>query len=533
MTETLTADAVVIGAGPNGLVAANLLADRGWDVVVLEAQQEPGGAVRSAELTSPGFVHDLFSAFYPLGVASPVLRRLDLGSHGLRWSRAPLVVAHVTSGSCPILSTDLDETAAAFERAAPGDGDAWRSFIGRWASVEDQLLRAMLEPFPPVAAGARLAVRMWPPRDIVRFARFCLLPIRRLATETFRGPDPGLLIAGNALHADLAPEAPLSGFFGWLLVALGQRYGFPVPAGGAGRLTDALVSRLRSMGGELRCGQPVDRVVVRDGRALGVTTSAGLRVRARRAVLGDVDAPTLYRELVGSQHLPPDVVADLDRFEFDNATVKVDWALSSPIPWIHPDARRAGTVHVAEGMDHLTDNSALIARGCIPARPYLVIGQMTTADPSRSPAGTEQAWAYTHLPQRVRGDAGGSLTGAWTRDEVDAFADRVEDQIERLAPGFRGAILQRHVMGPRELFERDANLEGGAVNGGTANLYQQLVFRPIPGLARPETPIDGLYLASASAHPGGGVHGACGANAAKAALLHASPAAALLERLRR
>jgi phytoene dehydrogenase-like protein len=340
-------------------------------------------------------------------------------------------------------------------------------------------------------------------------------------------------MAGNALHADLAPEAPLSGFFGWLLVSLGQRYGFPVPQGGAGRLTDALVSRLRAAGGELRCGERVDRVVVRDGRALGVTTPGGLRVRARRAVLGDVDAPTLYRGLVGAEHLPPDVLADLDRFEFDSATVKVDWALSAPIPWIHEPARRAGTVHVAEGMDHLTENSALMARGCIPARPYLVVGQMTTSDPTRSPAGTEQAWAYTHLPQDVRGDAGGTLTGAWTRDELESFADRMEQQIEGLAPGFRSTIQQRHLMGPRELFALDANLEGGAVNGGTANLYQQLVFRPIPGFGRAETPIANLYLASASAHPGGGVHGACGANAARAALLHAAPAAWLRTALRR
>jgi phytoene dehydrogenase-like protein len=521
--ESRTADAVVIGAGPNGLVAANLLADRGWDVLVLEAEEEPGGAVRSGVI-GPGFVEDLFSAFYPLGVGSPVLRALDLESHGLRWSRAPLVVAHATSESCPYLSTDLDETAGALERATPGDGDAWRRLFDRWVAVEEPLVRAMLGPFPPVRAGAALGARLWPPRDVVRFARFCLLPIRRLAREEFRGPDPGLLMAGNALHADLAPEAPLSGFFGWLLVSLGQRYGFPVPRGGAGRLTDALVSRLRSAGGELRCGERVDRVVVRDGRALGVTTAGGLRVRARRAVLGDVDARSLYRGLVGAEHLASDVLHDVDRFEFDNATVKVDWALSSPIPWIHEPARRAGTVHVAESMDHLTENSALIARGCIPARPYLVVGQMTTSDATRSPAGTEQAWAYTHLPQTVRGDAAGTLTGAWTRDEVASFADRMEQQIERLAPGFRSSILERHLLGPRELFDRDGNLLGGAVNGGTANLYQQLVFRPIPGFARPETPIENLYLASASAHPGGGVHGACGANAARAALLHASPA---------
>jgi phytoene dehydrogenase-like protein len=521
---TETVDAVVIGSGPNGLVAANRLADRGWDVLVLEAEDEPGGAVRSAELTAPGFVHDVFSAFYPLAVASPVLRRLDLESHGLRWSRAPVVVAHVSPDGCPVLTTDLDETADAFERAAPGDGPAWRRLIERWIAVEEPLVRAMLSPFPPVRAGARLATRVGGPRELVRFARFCLLPIRRLAAEEFRGPDPGLLMAGNALHADLAPEAPLSGFFGWLLVSLGQRHGFPVAAGGAGRLTDALVGRLRSAGGTLRCGERVERVVVRDGRATGVATASGSNVRARHAVLGDVDAPTLYRSLVGVDRLPAGMEHDLDRFEFDSGTVKVDWALSRPIPWTHEAARRAGTVHLADGMDHLSENASLIARGCVPARPYLVLGQMTTSDPSRSPAGTECAWAYTHVPQRVRGDAGGELTGAWTRAEVERFADRIEDQVERLAPGFRSSILARHLMGPRELFDLDANLEGGAVNGGTANVYQQLVFRPLPGRARAETPIRGLYLASASAHPGGGVHGACGSNAARAALLHASPA---------
>jgi phytoene dehydrogenase-like protein len=525
MPGTETVDAVVIGAGPNGLVAANLLADRGWDVVVLEAQDEPGGAVRSAELTRPGFVHDVFSAFYPLAVASPVLRELDLEAYGVRWRRAPLVVANPTPDSCPFLSTDLDETADAFDRAAPGDGDAWRAIVARWTAVEGPLVRAMLTPFPPVRAGLALGARLWPPRELVRFARFTLLPIRRLAEEHFRGPDPGLLMAGNALHADLAPEAPLSGFFGWLLVCLGQRYGFPVPEGGSGRLTDALVARLRAAGGGLRCGRPVDRVVVRGGRALGVRTADGGRIRARRAVLADVDAPTLFRDLVGADHLPEDVVADVERFQFDNSTVKVDWALSRPIPWMHEPARRAGTVHVADGMDHLTENSALVARGCIPGRPYLVIGQMTTSDPSRSPAGTEQAWAYTHVSRHVRGDAGGTLTGAWTPDEVESFADRMEDQVERLAPGFRSTILARHLLGPRELAARDANLVGGAVNGGTANLHQQLVFRPIPGLGRAETPVRGLYLASASAHPGGGVHGACGANAARAALFHATPAA--------
>lgn len=523
MPSRTKCDAVVVGAGPNGLVAANILADHGWDVIVLEAEDEPGGAVRSAELTKPGFVHDVFSSFYPLAAASPALEPLDLEAHGVRWRHAPLVVANATPDTSPFLSRDIDETADAFDAATPGDGANWRRVTGRWSELESRLLRAMLGPFPPFRAGVGLAAALWPPRDIVRFARFCLLPIRRLAEEEFRGPGPGLVMAGNALHADLMPEQTLSGFFGWLLVGLGQRHGFPVVEGGAGRLAEALVRRLRAAGGELRCGERVERVATRSGRAVGVRTADGSAVSARRAVVADVDAGILYRALVGADRLPPDVIDDMRRRQLDNGTVKVDWALSTPIPWIHDAATRAGTVHVADGMDHLTETSSQIARGLVPDRPYLVVGQMTTSDPTRSPEGTECAWAYTHVPQAPRGDAVGELTGRWTTRELDRFADRIEDQIERLAPGFRGRVIARHVMGPADLEDKDANLVGGAVNGGTAALHQQLVFRPTPGLARPETPVEGLYLASASAHPGGGVHGACGANAARTALLHASP----------
>jgi phytoene dehydrogenase-like protein len=514
-------------------VAANVMADHGWDVLVLEASDEPGGAVRSAELTEPGFVHDVFSAFYPLAAASPALGALDLASHGVRWRHAPVVVANPTPDGCPFLARDLDETADAFDRAAPGDGSSWRRIVGRWAQLEPRLLRAMLGPFPPVAAAAGLAASLWPPRDLVRFARFCLLPIRRLAEEEFRGPDPGLIMAGNALHADLAPEQALSGFFGWLLVGLAQRYGFPVVEGGAGRLTDALVRRLRTAGGELRCGERVDRVAIRSGRAVGVRTEGGTVVDARRAVVADVDASELHGSLVGAERLPAGTLDDVRRRQLDDATVKVDWALSGRVPWIHDAARRAGTVHVADSIDHLSEVSSQIARGLIPDRPSLVVGQMTTADPTRSPEGTECAWAYTHVPQRVKADAAGELSGRWTVDEVERFADRIEERIERLAPGFRRQVIARHVMGPAEFEASDANLRGGALNGGTAALHQQLVFRPIPGLARPETPVEALYLASASAHPGGGVHGACGANAARAARLHASTAGRMWDRLRR
>jgi phytoene dehydrogenase-like protein len=283
-------------------------------------------------------------------------------------------------------------------------------------------------------------------------------------------------------------------------------------------LTQALVARLEAGGGRVVCGARVVKVLVRDGRALGVRTADGTEHVARRAVLADVGAPALYLHMVGPEHLPPRMVDDLRRFEYDNSTVKVDWALDGPIPWTAPDARRAGTVHVADGMGHYVDASAQVARGLIPARPPLVVGQMAVADPTRSPPGTETAWAYTHVPQRVRGDAGGDLTGSWDEAEAEAYAARVEAEMELLAPGFTDLVRGRHIATPAMLEAGNANLVGGAVNGGSAQLHQQLIFRPVPGLGRPETPVRGLYLASASAHPGGGVHGAAGANAASAAL---------------
>jgi phytoene dehydrogenase-like protein len=514
-------DAVVIGAGPNGLVAANLLVDAGWDVLVLEANEVPGGAVRTAEVTAPGFRNDLFSAFYPLGAASPVLAALDLEAHGLRWVNAPLVLAHpLPDGRAAVLSRDLDVTAAGLDGFSPGDGDRWRDLYGSWERVGAALLDALTSPMPPVRAGARLA-RAVGLRDLIAFSRFGLLPVRRMGEEWFRGVGGPLLLAGNALHTDLPPEAAGGGLFGWVLAMLGQQVGFPVPEGGAQRLTDALVARLAAGGGRVVCGTRVVGVRIEGGRATGVRTEAGDDIDAGRAVLADCDVLTLYRRLVGPDHLPARVLADLDRFQLGAATVKVDWAVSAPIPWTNPDARRAGTLHLADSLDELSITSAQLAAGLVPERPFLLFGQMTTADPTRSPPGTEAGWAYTHVPQVVKGDAGDAgIKGAWDDTDTGRFVARLEARVEALAPGFTELIIARHVFTPPTLQAADANLVGGDVLGGTAALHQQLVFRPTPGFGRPETPVRGLYLASASAHPGGGVHGACGANAARAALAH-------------
>ncbi|RHA44098.1 phytoene desaturase family protein [Cellulomonas rhizosphaerae] len=518
-----TVDAVVIGAGPNGLVAANALVDAGWDVLVLEAQNAPGGAVRTAEVTAPGFRTDLFSAFYPLAAASPVIRGLHLEEHGLSWVHAPQVLAHVLDdGRAAVMHREVERTAASLDEFARGDGEAWVQLAAAWQKIRDPLLDALFTPFPPVVSAARLLRRVGVAGGL-DLARLAVLPVRRLSDEHFAGDGGGLLLTGNAMHADVPPDAAGSGVFGWLLAMLGQDVGFPVPQGGAGVLADALVARLEAGGGRVETGERVHGIHVVHGRAVGVRTAGGQHVRARHAVLADVTAPVLYRDLVAPDQLPPRLLRDLDRFQWDHPTFKVNWALDRPVPWSAAGARGAGTVHLGVDRAGFVDMAADLSVGRVPERPFLLFGQMTTADHTRSPAGTESAWAYTHVPHGMR----------WSAQEVADEVDRVERAITRVAPDFGSAVLARHVQSPADLQHANSSLRDGAVNGGTSAVHQQLFFRPTPGLGRPETPIDHLFLASASAHPGGGVHGACGWNAARAALGAASGTGALKRLLSR
>ena len=497
-------DAIVIGAGPNGLTGANILADAGWDVLVLEAQPDVGGAARSGELVEPGFVSDLFSAFYPLGIASPHLRKLGLDEYGLEWLHAEAVVAHPsTDGSCATLWRDVDRTAESVERFAPGDGAAWKRLSEAWLRVQPAFISSLMSPFPPVRHALRLLRALGGVKETLDFARLGVIPLRRHIEEEFSGGGAARLLAGNALHADVTPDSAGSALYGWVLCGIGQSLGWPVARGGAGHITQALAARLRARGGEIRVCTEVTEIVMSGGRATGVRTAGGETIGGARAILANTGAQALYERMLPEPHR-----IELKRFHYDAGTVKVDWTLDGPIPWTHEDARRAGTVHVTDGLDTLSEHSAELVRGELPSNPFLLLGQYAGYDPQRVPeAGKEVAWAYTHVP-----------SSAWDEAVTESFADLMEEQVERVAPGFRKLIRKRHVFTPVGLERADQNLVGGSVNGGTAQIHQQLVFRPVPGLGRTETPVDGLYLASAAAHPGGGVHGACGAIAAHAAL---------------
>ncbi|WP_461480132.1 phytoene desaturase family protein [Mycobacterium sp. HUMS_1102779] len=488
-----------------------MLADAGWDVLVLEAQHEPGGAVRSAELT-PGYVTDLCSSYYPMTVASPAMAALRLEEHGLRWSHAPAVVGHPRGGSDedpPIIYRDPARTATELERRHRADGENWWRAVELWQKIKAPLLGALLAPFPPVRPMLRL-LRELGTSEAVRLANLLIQPANTMVDHLFDGEAPRVLLLGNAMHADIPPDAPGSGAMGFLMTMFAQDHGWPVPVGGSGQLTAALVSRARSAGARIDCDQDVARVEVRGRRAVGVTTAGGRTVRARRAVVADVTAPRLFCEMLPADAVPAGLRRQLEHFVWDPPVVKVNYALDGRIPWRAQSLAAAGTVHLGADADGLMRWMADLNTRVVPEHPFMLLGQTTTADPSRSPAGTESVWAYTHLPRNVADDV--------AAERLAAAVDRV---IEEHAPGFGSRVIGRFVQRPSDLQASDANLHLGALNGGTAQLQQMLIFRPAPGMGRAETPIERLYLGSASATPGGSVHGACGRNAANAALADA------------
>jgi phytoene dehydrogenase-like protein len=496
---------VVIGAGPNGLVAAIRLAEAGRPVTVLEAAEHPGGAVRTEPLTLPGFRHDTFSSVYPAGAASPVFASMPLERHGLRWIHPDVCYAHPLPGGRAVgLYRDIDRTAASLDSVQSGDGASWRAFVEPMVDGFAAIRSAMLAGFPPLAGAWRVLSGLGP----VEAARFGLLvpaSATALGKRLFAGTGSRAWLYGSAGHGDVPPAVPGSAIAVTYLNLMGHAVGWPSPEGGAQRLTDALVAYLRELGGEVRTSAPVERVQASGGRVSGVQVVGGERVAAD-TVIADV-MPHALLALAGDA-LPSAYAALLRRFRYGPATLKVDWALDGPIPWEATEPRAAGTVHLSGDEDELLDTIAE-TQNRLPSRPFMLLGQQSLADPTRAPEGKHTAWAYTHGPQ----------TGVDWPEEVERHVERIEAQVERYAPGFRDRILARHVMGPADLERRDRNLIGGDVGGGSYRL-RQVIFRPVPGLSPYRTPLTGLYLGSAATFPGGAVHGVPGDAAARAALAH-------------
>jgi phytoene dehydrogenase-like protein len=494
-------DAIVIGAGPNGLVAANVLARAGWSVLVLEAKDRPGGAVWTEELTLPGFKHDVGAAFFPFGEASPALRALDLEDAGLVWKHAALDSAHPSiDGTCGAIGRDVEASV----RSLGKDGPAWRKLAEWHARTRDAMLEALLGILPGLGAFLRFG-----PANLLRLAEVAASSGRGWSERHFSTPGAQRIVPALALHTDVGPDDPMGAVVGFMLAMLASSGGFAVPEGGAAAITRALIHRLEEAGGEIKYGARVSRIVVREGRAAAVVTEAGEEIAADRAIIADTAAPTLYLKLLPEIVVPVPIAEAMRRFAYGFGTFKMDWALDGPVPWLAEDAVRSSVVHTGDSLDDLASFTAQVRRGELPESPYLVIGQQSIADHTRAPEGKHTLWAYSRVPS--------TLPGGWAAQR-EAFADRIEARIEALAPGFRKRILARAIFAPPDLEAMDENLIGGDLGGGSAQIQHQLFLRPVFPYFRYRTPVRGLYLGSSYAHPGAGVHGACGNNAAVMAL---------------
>ncbi len=459
----------MIGAGPNGLAAAIVLAQAGLQVDVLEAESTPGGAVRTLELTLPGFQHDFGSAVYPLGAGSPFFSSLPLINHGLEWIHSPSPLAHpMDDGTAVILERDLGVTA----NSLGTDGPAWdklmRPFVERWAEFAPEVLG-------PVSFF---------PRHPWLMARFGLVGLQsaQAVARRFRSARTRALFAGLAAHSFLSLDEPLSAAFAILMAVPAHAVGWPIPRGGAQSLTNALCGFLSTFGSTVKTSSAV--------RSLATLTDYDL-------LLCDLTPRQLLE--VGGQRLSDDYKQKLRKYRYGAGVFKVDYALNSPIPWKAPDCLRAATIHLGGSFEEIAASEQAVRTGHNPDRPFVLLAQPSLFDASRAPAGKHTAWAYCHVPN-------GSNTNV---------LDSLENQIERFAPGFRDCILARHVFSPADLERMDANLVGGDIGGGAMDI-RQFLFRPTRG--HYATSAQDIYICSASTPPGGGVHGMCGYHAATMAL---------------
>lgn len=463
----------VVGSGPNGLAAAVTLARAGHPPVVFEAREDPGGGARTAELTRPGFRHDVCSAVHPLGAASPFFRALPLEERGLEWVQPELPLAHpFDDGTAAALHRSVAETAATLDAAdRESYRDLMRPLVERW----EPLLEDVLSP----------VLRL--PRHPLTTARFGLRAVRSasgLARDRFDGPRARALFGGIAAHTFEPLDASPTAAFGLVLGLAGHAVGWPFARGGSGRIAEALVAEIRRLGGEVRTGERIGSLD---------------RLGPRPAVLLDLTPREVCR--VAGPELPDRYRRQLRAYRYGPGVFKVDWALSDPIPWTAEACRRAGTVHLGGRLTAIEASARAAWEGREPEDPFVLLAQPTLFDSTRAPDGRHVAWAYIHVP----------------RGSDRRYTDLVERQVERFAPGFRDAILARSTRTARELERENSNMVGGDINGGT-NQLRQLVFRPAIRLDPYSTPVDGLFLCSSSTPPGGGVHGMCGYHGARSAL---------------
>ncbi|HEY4271516.1 MAG TPA: NAD(P)/FAD-dependent oxidoreductase [Candidatus Udaeobacter sp.] len=465
-------DAVIVGSGPNGLAAAITLARAGCSVLVCEANGTIGGGARSAELTLPGFVHDVCSAVHPLAAGSPFFKTLPLERFGLEWIQPETPLAHpLDDGSAACLHKDVDLTAEEL-------GDDSRAYLRlmkplarNWQKLAVEFLQPMLHlPRHPFA--------------MARFGIPAICPATLLAKFFFKREPARALFGGIAAHSFLPLEAPVSSAFALVLGIAGHAVGWPIPRGGAQQISNALANYLRELGGKIEVNRRVESLN---------------DLPKSRAVLLDVSVWEFLR--IAGEQLPPAYRHRLERFRHGPGVFKIDYALSEPIPWKAEPCRRAGTLHLGGTMNEIAAEERDVSLGKIPDRPFVLVAQQSLFDETRAPRGQHTLWAYCHVPFDCKLDV----------------SDRIESQIERFAPGFRDCILARHKMGPADLERSNRNLTGGDINGGAANLMQ-LIARPILSPTPYRTPLRGVYLCSASTPPGGGVHGMCGYHAARVAL---------------
>jgi phytoene dehydrogenase-like protein len=464
-------DAVVVGAGPNGLAAAVVLAEAGRSVLVIEGLSSIGGGCRTEDVTLPGFHHDICAAIHPMGVVSPLLRRLPLEQFGLTWIQAPAPLAHpFDDGSAAVLHRSLSATAATL---GP-DGDAWERLMRPFLKNTDAFFEEILKP-----------VRI--PRRPLRMARFGVLGLRSCASlvrSRFKGEKARALFAGCAAHSFLALEAAASASFGLVLALVGHATDWPCAKGGSQQIVDSLAGYLRSLGGHIEVGREVRTLT---------------DVPAARAVLFDVP-PRALAAIAGAE-LPGAFRRQLLAFRHGPGVFKIDWALDGPIPWAAPECQRAATVHLGGTFEELAASEHAAVNGQIAERPFVLVAQQSLFDPTRAPEGQHTGWAYCHVPHGSTAD----------------MTDRIERQIERFAPGFQDLVLARRTMSPAEIEAHNPNMIGGDIGGGANDLWQFL-FRPTRRWDPYTTPNPRLFLCSSSTPPGGGVHGMCGYWAAMSAL---------------